>query len=56
MAIGNGELMHECFSKYSRMGTEIMKYVNETDEDVKKMAWVWKEAQHNKRNIVNVKH
>ena len=32
MAIGNGELMHECFPKHSRMGTAIMKYDNETEE------------------------
>ena len=25
MAIGNGELMHECSPKYLRMGTAIMK-------------------------------
>ena len=25
MAIGNGELMHECFPKHSRMGTARMK-------------------------------
>ena len=25
MAIKNGELMHECFPKHSRMGTAIMK-------------------------------
>ena len=36
MAIGNRELMHECFPKHSRMGTAIMKEDNETDEDCKK--------------------
>ena len=36
MAIGNGELMHECFPKYSRMGTARMKLDNDTDEDGKK--------------------
>ena len=33
MAIGKGELMHECFPKHSRMGTARMKQDNETDED-----------------------
>ena len=36
MAIGNGELMHECFPKHSRMGTARMIYANETDEDGQK--------------------
>ena len=33
MATGNGELMHECFPKHSRMGKARMKEDNETDED-----------------------
>ena len=36
MAIGNGELMHECFPKHSRMGTARMKLDHETDEDTQK--------------------
>ena len=32
MAIGNVELLHECFSKHSRMGTAIMKWDKETEE------------------------
>ena len=36
MAIGNGELMHECFPKHLRMGTARMKQDNETDEGGKK--------------------
>ena len=36
MAIGNVELMHGCFPKYSRMGTAIMKYDKETDWEGKK--------------------
>ena len=36
MAIGNGELMHECFAKHSRMGTARMKKDHETDEDTQK--------------------
>ena len=35
MAIGNGELMHECFPKHPHMGTAIIKYEKETDEDSK---------------------
>ena len=33
MAKGNGELMHECFPKHSRMGTARTKEDKETDED-----------------------
>ena len=36
MAIGNGELMHECFPEHSRMGTARMKYDKETNEEIKK--------------------
>ena len=36
MAIGNGELMRECFPKPSPMGTERMKEDYDTDEDGKK--------------------
>ena len=36
MAIGNEELVHECFPKHSRMGTARLKYDNGTDEDDKK--------------------
>ena len=36
MAIGNGELMHECFPKHLRMGTARMKQDKETDEGGKK--------------------
>ena len=35
MAIGNGELMHECFPKHWRMGTARMKEDKETDEEDK---------------------
>ena len=37
MAIGNGELMHECFRKHSRMGTARMKEDKETDKDGQKI-------------------
>ena len=36
MAIGNGELMHECFPKHQRMGTASQKLDNETEEESKK--------------------
>ena len=39
MAVGNSELIHECFSKHSRIGTARMKKDNETDEDGKKGVW-----------------
>ena len=35
MAIGYVKRMNECFPKHSRMGTEIMKYNEETDEEAK---------------------
>ena len=35
MAIGNRELMHECFPKHSCMGTARMEYDKERDEDGK---------------------
>ena len=37
MAIGNGELMHECFPKPPRMGTAKYKLDNETEEEGKKI-------------------
>ena len=36
MAIGSGELMHDCFPKQSQMGTARMKEDNDTDEDCKR--------------------
>ena len=36
MTIKNGELMHECFPKHSRMGTSRIKLDKETHEDGKK--------------------
>ena len=35
MAIGNGELMHECFPKHLCMGTARLKKDNETQEEGK---------------------
>ena len=35
-AIGNVELMHECFPKHSHRGTTRMKYDNETQGEGKK--------------------
>ena len=36
MAIGNRELMHECFPKHLCMGTARMKSDKKTDEEDKK--------------------
>ena len=36
MAIGNEELMHECFPKHTRVGTARMKKDKETDEEGEK--------------------
>ena len=36
MALGYGELTHECFPTHSRMGTARMKQDKETDEEGKK--------------------
>ena len=36
MAIGNGELMHECCAKHWLTGTARMKQYTETDEDGEK--------------------
>ena len=36
MAIGHGELMHDCFPKHSCMGTARIKEDKETDEDDEK--------------------
>ena len=36
MAIGNVELVHECFPEHSRMGTASMKQDKETGEGGKK--------------------
>ena len=36
MAIGNGELMHECFPKHLRMGTARMKSDEETGVSTEK--------------------
>ena len=38
MAIGNWELMHECFLKHSRMGTARMELDKEAKEEGKKRA------------------
>ena len=45
MAIANGELMHECFPKHSRMGTAKTKSGKETDEEDKKRGVSNKEAK-----------
>ena len=39
MAIGNVELVHECFPKQSCMKTASIKYDKETDEEIKDDAY-----------------
>ena len=58
MAIGNGELMHECFPKHSRMGTARRIYDNETDEDGQKRGVSMKKstAGTNKRSPDGLTH
>ena len=64
MAIGNGELMHECFPKHSRMGTARMKEDNGTDEDDKKRgvimekskAGIKKEVSVAFHNLIKIQH
>ena len=46
MAIGNEELMHECFPKHSCLGTASMKYYNVTEEEDKK-----REASMEKKRV-----
>ena len=36
MAIGNGELMHECFPKYLRMGTARMNKIKKQMKEVRR--------------------
>ena len=36
MAIGNEELVHECFTKHSRMGTVRMKKTKKQKKNVRK--------------------
>ena len=49
MAIGNGELMHECFTKHSRMGTARLKEDNGTDEKDKKYGK--KKGRHERKSL-----
>ena len=44
MAIGNVELIHECFPKHSRMGTATL-IKTKKQKNVSREAWVWKEVQ-----------
>ena len=52
MAIGNGELLHECSPKHSRMGTERMKQEKETEiEGKKRGVFVWKKIQRARKKL-----
>ena len=52
MAIGDWELMHECFPKHSRIGTERMKEDNETDEEGKKRGVSMEKVQQARKKEV----
>ena len=51
MAVGNGELMHECFPKHSFMGTARMKQDKETDEDGKKRGVNMEKSKAGKKKL-----
>ena len=54
MAIGNRKnetLMHECFPKYSRMGTARMKEDKETDDEGKQRGVSMKRSKVNTKEI-----
>ena len=51
MALGNGELAHECFHKHFRKGTTRMKLDKETEEEGKKRGVnIWKDSRHGKKS------
>ena len=52
MAIGNMELMRECFPKHLRIGTARTKSYKDTDEDGKREALVRKEAKRARKKEV----
>ena len=58
MAIGNGELMHECFLKYLRMGTARMKYDKEAEEGVwtERSEYGKKQSGHEKKETPTAYH
>ena len=51
MAIGNVELMHECFPKHLCKGTGRMKYETETDEDDKKRGVIMERSKAGTKKI-----
>ena len=56
MAIGNGELMQECFPKHLRMGTTRMKYDKETDEEGKKRSVSMESRAKTKKFVPTADH
>ena len=58
MAIGNGELMHECLLKHSRMITARMKKDKETDKEGKKrrVRMKTKQNRNEKKEIPTAYH
>ena len=54
MALGNGELMRECFPKHSIMGKARIKKTMRQTKKVRREAWVWKVVtKGRKRNPVD---
>ena len=51
MAIGSGELMHDCFPKHSQMGTARMKEDNDTDENCKRGVSMEKVKRARKKEV-----
>ena len=57
MAIGNMELMQECFPKHSRMGAARTKYGKETDEEGNKRRENGKkQSRHEKKEVLTAYH
>ena len=57
VAIGHGELMHECFPKHLRMGTARMKSDKKTDEGGKKKGVnIEKRKAGTKRDVPTASH
>ena len=53
MAIRNGELVHECFPKHSRMGTARMKKIKKQTKKVRREERrVWKEVKRARKKEV----
>ena len=56
MAIGNWELMHECFPKHSSMGTARMKYDKQTKKVRREDEYGKKQSGHEKKEVQTAYH